>query len=66
MKMESIEDVTEEYIRFMKKESPNFSTNEKMFKIKLITECYGRLEEREMIWKESEFIHNLEKGYFMA
>lgn len=37
-----------------------------MLKVKLLSECYGRLEQREMIWRESEFIHNLGKGYFMA
>ena len=29
-------------------------------------ESMQKTDPREMIWRESEFIHNLGKGYFMA
>lgn len=66
IQIESTEDVTDAYVESMQKTDPHFIAEENVFKVKLLSECYGRLEQREMIWRESEFIHNLGKGYFMA
>ena len=66
IQIESTEDVTNAYVESMQKTDPNFTDEEIVLNVKLLSECYGRLEQREMIWKESEFIHNLGKGYFMA
>nr|DAL79537.1 MAG TPA: hypothetical protein [Caudoviricetes sp.] len=66
IQIESTEDVTNAYVESMQKTDPNFTAEENVLKVKLLSECYGRLEQREMIWRESEFIHNLGKGYFMA
>lgn len=65
IQIESTEDVTDAYVESMQKTDPHFTAEENVFKVKLLSECYGRLEQREMIWRESEFIHNLGKGYFM-
>lgn len=66
VKIESTKDVTEEYVNAMRESDPYFTIDEKVFRISLISECYGILEQTKVIWRESEFIHNLEKGYFMA
>lgn len=66
VKIESTEDVTDAYIESMRKTEPYFTIEEKVFKVKLLADCYGHFGQYEMIWRESEFIHNLEKGYFMA
>lgn len=65
VKIESTEDVTDAYIEFMRKTEPYFTIEEKVFKVKLLADCYGRLGQYEMIWRESEFIRHLELGYFM-
>lgn len=64
--IESTEDVTDAYIESVRKTEPYFTIEERVFKVKLLADCCGHLGQYEMIWKESEFIHNLEKGYFMA
>ena len=57
IQIESTEDVTDAYVESMQKTDPHFTAEENVFKVKLLSECYGRLEQREMIWRESEFIH---------
>lgn len=66
VKIESLDDVTEKYIEYMKEADSCFTIEEKVFKVKLLADCYGHLGYHEMIWRESEFIHYLELGYFMA
>lgn len=66
VQIESTEDVTDAYVEYMQKTEPHFTVEENVLKVKLLSECYGRLEQNEMIWRESEFIHYLELGYFMA
>lgn len=66
VKVESTEDVTDAYIESMRKTDPYFTIGEKVFKVKLLADCYGHLGQYEMIWRESEFTHYLELGYFMA
>lgn len=66
VKIESTEDVTGTYVESMRKTEPYFTIEEKVLKVKLLADCYGHLGQYEMIWRESEFIHYLELGYFMA
>lgn len=65
VKLESVEDWTNEYEELKRKTISHFKSDEKIFKIKLMTECCGRLKQREVIWRESEFIRYLELGHFM-
>lgn len=66
IQIESTKDVTDAYVEYMQKTEPHFTVEENVLKVKLLSECCGRLEQHEMIWRESEFIHYLELGYFMA
>ncbi len=66
VKIESLDDVTEEYIESKRKKDPYFTIDEKVFNVTLISECCGMLEQKKMIWRESEFIHNLGRGYFLV
>ena len=46
IQIESTEDVTDAYVESMQKTDPHFTAEENVFKVKLLSECYGRLEQR--------------------
>ena len=61
-----MKDITDTYIKTMRRIEPNFNIDEKVFEVRLLTECNGCLKQHEIIWNESEFINVLGSGYFVA
>lgn len=66
VKIISMKDITDTYIKTIRMVEPNFNIDEKVFEVKLLTECNGCLKQHEIIWNESEFINVLGLGYFAA
>lgn len=67
IQIESTEDVTNAYVESMQKTDPNFTAEENVLKVKLNCQSVMVVQNSvKMIWRESEFIQNLGKGYFMA
>lgn len=66
MEIISVEDVTKEFEKFMRKEMPEYIFDEPFLKVKIIVNCYGIEKEYETYWKKSQYEKYKSKGYFMA
>lgn len=49
IKIESLDDVTEEYIESKRKKDPYFTIDEKVFNVTLMSECCGMLEAKNIL-----------------
>lgn len=62
----SKEDITREWEHFKKSEyDSDYIAKEKMYKVVLLESCYGRQKISEVVWSESEYETNMERGYFI-
>lgn len=55
-----IEDVTNKYPEIFD------DINEPIYKIKMIVDCYGNKETVEVMWLQSQYETNMQRGYFFA
>lgn len=62
----SVEDCTDEFVEYMKKDHPDFEANEPFVCVELLADCYGRVGKHTRMWKKSEFEKIKEIGYFMG
>ena len=62
----SVEDVTEEWENFMRKDDPNFVENDPMLKVEMIVSCYSSMiYETIKTLHKSEWDKIKEQGYYM-
>ena len=62
----SVEDVTEEWEKYMQEKYPNFIENDPMLEISMIINCYGQTEGTMKMFHKSEWDKIQEQGYYMA
>ena len=63
----SVNDITDEYEFYMKSEhDPSYISKEKVYRVKLLIDCYGNHKVTEQIWSKSEYEQNVERGYFLG
>ena len=62
----SVEDVTEEWEKYMQEKYPNFIENDPMLQISMIINCYGQTEGTTKMFHKSQWEKIQEQGYYMA
>lgn len=63
----SVEDITNEFEFYMKSEvDPTYIVKEKIYKVRLLEDCYGVQKVTEQTWRKSEYETNIKRGYYLG